>query len=273
MQAASRESYAAARAALEASAGGAGAAATAVTAQELLSFADLLGREPRLRRALSDPSRPGEQRGELAASLLQGKVGQGAIDLVKVLASGRWSAASELLEAAERLGVDALLASAEQSGDLNEVEDELFRFGQIVDGDPQLAATIGEFVVPVARRAELVRGLLQGKAKPVTVTLAELAVRGFGGRSFGNGITRLVELAAERREAQVAYVTVAESLTEAEEARLASSLSAIYGRQVSVKVTVDPAVLGGLRVQVGSDLYDGTIARRLAAVRNALAGK
>ncbi|MEV0459083.1 F0F1 ATP synthase subunit delta [Catellatospora methionotrophica] len=273
MQAASRESYAAARAALEASARGAGAAATAVTADELMSFADLLGREPRLRRALSDPSRPGEQRGELAASLLQGKVGQSTVDLVKVLASGRWSAASELLEAAERLGVDALLASAELAGDLNEVEDELFRFGQIVDGDPQLAATIGEFILPVASRAELVGGLLRDKAKPVTVSLAELAVRGFGGRTFSNGITRLVELAAERREAQVAYVTVAEGLTEAEEARLASSLSAIYGRQVSVKVTVDPAVLGGLSVQVGSDLYDGTIARRLAAVRNALAGK
>jgi F-type H+-transporting ATPase subunit delta len=273
MQAASRESYTAARAALESSARGAGAAATAVAGGELLAFADLLAREPRLRRALSDPSRPGGQRAELAAGLLAGKVGDGTIELVKVLASGRWSAAAELLDAAERLGADALLAVAELSGDLAEVEDELFRFGQIVAGDQQLAATVGEFTVPVARRAELVRGLLQGKAKPVTVSLAELAVRGFGGRSFGNGITRLVELAAERRDAQVAYVTVAESLTEAEEARLASSLSAVYGRQVSVKVTVDPAVLGGLSVKVGSDLYDGTIARRLAAVRNALAGK
>ncbi len=272
MQAASRESYTAARAALEASARGAGAAATAVTAEELLAFADLLGREPRLRRALSDPSRPGKQRAELVGSLLSGKISAGTLELVKVLASGRWSAAAELLDGAERLGVDALLASAELSGDLSEVEDELFRFGQIVAGSPELAASIGEFTVPVARRAELVHGLLDGKAKPATVSLAELAVRGFGGRSFGNGLTRLVELAAERREAQVAYVTVAQALTEAEEARLASSLSAIYGRQVSVKVTVDPAVLGGLSVKVGSDLFDGTIARRLAAVRNALAG-
>ncbi|MEU7999764.1 F0F1 ATP synthase subunit delta [Catellatospora sp. NPDC049111] len=271
MQAASRESYTAARAALETSARAAGAAATAVIAEELLGFADLLRREPRLRRALSDPSRSGQERAELAATLLAGKVGEGTVDLIKVLASGRWSAASELLDGTERLGADALLASAELAGDLSEVEDELFRFGQIVDGDQQLAATIGETIVPVARRAELVGGLLRGKAKPVTVSLAELAVQGFGGRTFSGAITRLVELAAERREAQVAYVTVAQPLTEAEESRLASSLSAIYGRQVSVKVTVDPAVLGGLSVQVGSDLYDGTIARRLAAVRNAFA--
>ncbi|MBV1848850.1 F0F1 ATP synthase subunit delta [Catellatospora tritici] len=273
MQAASRESYTAARVALEESAQAAGAAATAATADELLAFADLLAREPRLRRALSDPSRPGDQRGELVRSLLSGKVGQGSLDLLAVLASGRWSAASELLDGAERLGAEALLASADQSGDLAEVEDELFRFGQIVSGDPGLAATIGDFSTSVSRRVELVRGLLADKAKPVTVRLAELAVGGFGGRSFGNALSRLVEMAAERREAQIAYVTVAQPLTDAEETRLASSLSGIYGRQVSVKVTVDPTVLGGLSVKVGSDLYDGTVAKRLAAVRNALVGK
>ncbi|GHJ50018.1 ATP synthase subunit delta [Catellatospora sp. TT07R-123] len=273
MQAASRESYTAARAALEESARAAGAAATAVTADEVLAFAALLDREPRLRRALSDPSRPGDQRGELVRSLLSGKVGQASLDLLVVLASGRWSAASELLDAAERLGADALLASADQAGDLAEVEDELFRFGQIVAGDPALAGAIGDFTVPASRRIELVHGLLAGKAKPSTVRLAELAVGGFGGRSFANALTRLVEMAAERREAQVAYVTVAKPLTDAEESRLASSLSGIYGRTISIKVTVDPTVLGGLCVKVGSDLYDGTVAKRLAAVRNALVGK
>jgi F-type H+-transporting ATPase subunit delta len=107
----------------------------------------------------------------------------------------------------------------------------------------------------------------------VTVRLAEQAVYGFGGRAFGSGLTRLVELAAERREAEIAYVTAAKPLTEAEEGRLSASLAAKYGRQVSLKITVDPAVLGGLSVRVGSDLYDGTVARRLSTVRNALAAK
>ncbi len=265
MQAASRESYYAARATL--------GETSVETGEEILAFADLLAREPRLRRALADPSRAGEARAELVTNLLAGKLGDAATAPIATLASGRWSAPSELLEAAERLGVDALLASAQRSGDLAEVEDELFRFGQIVAGDPKLAAVIGDSSADPAGRATVVRELLEGKAKPVTVKLAELAVRGFGGRNFAAGLTRLVELVAERRDAEIAFVTVAEPLDEASESRLARSLTTMYGRQVSLKIIVDPSVLGGMSVRVGSDLYDGTVARRLANVRNALASK
>jgi F-type H+-transporting ATPase subunit delta len=265
MQAASRESYHAARATV--------GEATIETGEEILAFAGLLTREPRLRRALADPSRTGDERAELVRHLLAGKVSEAALGPIAALAAGRWSVPSELLDAAERLGVDALLASAQRSGDLAEAEDELFRFGQIVAGDPRLAAAIGDSSADPARRAVLVRQLLEGKARLVTIKLAELAVRGFGGRNFGAGLTRLVELVAERRELEIAFVTAAEPLDEAAEERLASALANIFGRQVSLKVTVDASVLGGISVRVGSDLYDGTVARRLADVRNALASR
>ncbi|MGH3660877.1 MAG: F0F1 ATP synthase subunit delta, partial [Micromonosporaceae bacterium] len=71
---------------------------------------------------------------------------------------------------------------------------------------------------------------------------------------------------------RVAYVRVAAPLSEAEEERLAANLSRIYGVEVSLKVTVDPEVLGGASVQIGHDLYDGTILRRLNQARSALAG-
>ena len=98
----------------------------------------------------------------------------------------------------------------------------------------------------------------------------EYRLGGFGGRSFPVGLTRLVELAAERRERQVAYVTVASPLSDADERRLGGKLSELYGREVSIKQTVDPRVLGGVSVLVGSDLYDGTVLRRLNDTRNAL---
>lgn len=270
MHAASRESYAAALSALNAYAGRADAAAVTKTAEEILSVAAVLAGQPRLRRALVDPSRTGDERGELLATVLTGKIGNDAINLLKALVAGRWSSPTELLTATEQLGVDALLASADSSGDLAEVEDELFRFGQVVAGTPQLAAVIGDSTVAEDRRIALVTELVEGKAKPVTVKLAQQAVRGFGGRSFASALAKLVELAAERRERDVAYVTVAEPLSEAEEERLGASLAERYGREVSVKVTVDPDVLGGVRVLIGSDLYDGTVARKLADVRQAL---
>jgi F-type H+-transporting ATPase subunit delta len=271
MQAASRESYKVAAERLDTYVRGAEASAVATTAAGLLSVADLLRREPRLRRALSDPARSGADRAALLGELLRGKVDAEALDILAVLVGGRWSAPSELLDGTERLGVEALLASADNAGDLGEVEDELFRFGQVVAGQSALSNALTDSNAPVEQRAGLARELLAGKARPVTVSLVEVALSGFGGRSFTGALSRLVELAADRRDRQVAYVTAAAPLSEEDERRLGASLSAIYGREVSVKQTVDPSVLGGVSVRVGSDLYDGTVLRRLNESRNALA--
>jgi F-type H+-transporting ATPase subunit delta len=249
---------------------GAGADRLAGIADDVLAVAGLLNREPRLRRALADAARSGEERSGLLRGLLEGKVGDDGLRLVAALVEGRWSAPAQLLDAVERLGVAALLAAADGAGELGEVEDELFRFGHVVDGAPQLAAVLADPTVPVEQRGSLVDDLLGGKARAVTVRLAKLALVGLGGRGLAASLSRLVELAAARRDREVAYVTAAALLTEDEERRLGERLAQMYGRQVSVLVTVDPRVIGGLSVRVGSDLYDGTVLRRLTDARGAL---
>lgn len=264
----SREAYAAARAELDGLTDG---AALATAADEILAVWALLAREPRLRRALSDPSRTGEERTGLLSGLLGDKIGTTAKQLLSTLVSGHWSSPSELRDGVDRLGVETVMVSADRAGELGEVEDELFRFGQVVSGSPELSNALSDPMAPAERRATLADQLLAGKARPVTVRLVEAALAGFGGRSFIGALTRLVELAADRRDRQVAYVTVAAPLSDEEERRLGARLSEMYGREVSVKQTVNPEVLGGVSVRVGSDLYDGTVLRRLNETRNALA--
>ncbi len=273
MRGASRETYRAASDKLTELANASSADATSRAGDELLAVAGLLQREPRLRRALADPSRSGKDRAALLDGLVGGSAGDEARSILGVAASGRWSSPTELLGGVEQLGVDALLASADRAGDLSEIEDELFRFGQVVDGSPQLSAVLADTTVPMDARGSIIDSLLGGRAKTITVRLAKLALAGFGGRTFTGALSRLVELAAERRDMQVAYVTVAKALTDDEEQRIGARLAAMYGREVSVKVTVDPEVLGGARVLIGSDLYDGTTLRRLTDARHAVTGK
>jgi F-type H+-transporting ATPase subunit delta len=243
----------------------------ATVADEILSVARLLRAEPRLRRALTDPSRSSAERVKLLRSLLSGKLSKPTVDAMGTLVASRWARPSELLGATERLGVDAVLTSAGRADELGDVEDELFRFVQIVSGDPELAVTLGDPGAPMDRRVKLVRDLLKGKVRWATGRLVEVALEGFGGRGFEFSLTRLVELTAAKRDREVAYVTVAKPLDDAEEQRLAAKLSDIYGRTVSLKVDVDPQVIGGVSVRVGSDLYDGTILRRLTEAKQAFA--
>ncbi len=273
MESSTRESYAASAERLDGLATGERPVPLAGIANEILEVSALLERQPRLRRALADPSRTGEDRAELLGSLIAGKVSDDAATLLRTLVAGRWSSGTELLNATERLGIEALLATADSAGELVEVEDELFRFGQVVDAGPQLAAALGASTVAASQRAELAHALLADKARAVTIRLVDVALRGFGGRNFAGSLTRLVELAAERRDRQIAYVTVATALSDAQEARLGARLSQLYGRQVDIKVSVNPGIVGGVSVRVGHDLYDGTVLRRLNETRTALAGR
>jgi F-type H+-transporting ATPase subunit delta len=271
MATATREAYGAAVDKLTASTASATDAQRTTVADEILAVAGLLRGEARLRRALTDPARSAADRTDLLVSLFGGKVSTTTVDALAVLVAGRWSRPSELLDATERLGVDAVLSASDKSGTIADVEDELFRFGQIVSGNPDLSVTLSDPGASVSRRVKLVTDLLEGKAEPATVRLIQVALEGFGGRGFDASLARLVELTAAKRDREVAYVTVAKPLADADEQRLSEKLSEIYGRQVSLKVDVDPRVIGGVSVQVGSDLYDGTILRRLNEAKQAFA--
>ena len=271
MASGSQQAYADAVAKLAAGTGTATAAQLAKVADEILSVAGLLRAQPRLRRALTDPSRGGADRGGLLHSLLYGKLAEVTVDTLAALVAGRFSRPSELLDTTERLGVEVVLRSAEKADTLAEVEDELFRFGQIVAGSNELAVTLSDPGAPTARRVKLVEDLLKGKTQPATTRLIQAALDGFGGRSFEAALSRLVELTAAKRDLQVAYVTVAKPLSDADEQALATKLAGMYDKPVSIKVDVDPSIIGGVSVRVGSDLYDGTILRRLNAAKQEFA--
>jgi F-type H+-transporting ATPase subunit delta len=71
---------------------------------------------------------------------------------------------------------------------------------------------------------------------------------------------------------RVVTVRVAHPLTDAERQRLTGALSRQYGRQLHLNVVIDLDVIGGIRVEIGDDVIDGTVASRLDEARRKLAG-
>ncbi|WP_169732434.1 F0F1 ATP synthase subunit delta [Haloglycomyces albus] len=268
-----RESIEAGREALESQAANASAGDLIDTADNLMAVTRFLLDQPRLRRALSDPAQRADDREGLARRVLEGKIGASALDVVIALVRSRWGSPGELANGVETVGVQALLQASAKEGSLATVEDELFRFRRIVDGDPELSSVLGSTGTEETVKVQIVDRLLDGKTDPVTVKLIETACHGVGGRSFDPSMEHLLNATAEAREQVLAYVTVASTLEEGAEQKIAAKLSLVYNYPVGVKVIVDPSVVGGIRIQVGSDLWDGTVSRRLNAARRVLAGR
>ncbi|MEU5976175.1 F0F1 ATP synthase subunit delta [Streptomyces sp. NPDC047315] len=271
MNGASREALATARESLDALTDNTSVDATKL-AGELAAVTALFDREVSLRRVLTDPAQSGDAKSELAGRLLRGQVGGETADLVSGMVRARWSRSRDLVDALEELASVAELTAAQRAGVLDDVEDELFRFGRIVESNPQLRAALTDKSAAPGARAELLRSLLTGKAAPATERLVTRLVTAPRGRSLEQGIDSLSKLAAARRDRVVAVVTSAVPLTEQQKQRLGAGLARLYGREMHLNLEVDPTVIGGLSVRVGDEVIDGTIADRLDEAKRRLAG-
>ena len=129
-------------------------------------MAHLLDREPGVRRALTDATSPTAARSGLARRLLDGRVSGATLDLVTGMADSRWSSPRDLADAAEQLGVLATAAAAEGEGQLDDLEDELFRFGRIVGAEPALRSALEDQGPPAEGKRGLLDALLAGQGDP-----------------------------------------------------------------------------------------------------------
>lgn len=238
----------------------------------LFSVAALLDEQPSLRAALTDPARSGEDKAALVASLLHGKVAEQVVDLVSGMVRTRWSAPRDLAEGTARLGVEAVLVSAQRHDRLDEVQDELFRFARTVASQPELRQALTDRGLPVERKSELLTELLKEKTTVETARLIVHAVTEPRGHSLESNLEALADAAAARRQRQVATVTAAVPLTEQQRERLAAVLSAQFGHDVQLNVVIDPDVVGGLRISLGDEVIDGTLATRLDDAQRRIAG-
>jgi F-type H+-transporting ATPase subunit delta len=269
MQGASREALAAGADRLDALTSVDGADVTGI-ADDLAAVASVLGQDVSLRRMLTDPARPAAQRADVVTALLAGKIGADAAALVAGLVRSRWSQPRDLADAVAVLATRADLAQAEKDGKLSDVEDELFRFGRILDANGELAQALSTRT-SAERRSDLLSGLLSGKVDPTTYRLIARLVANPRGRSLSAGITEIGKLAAERRERLIALVTAAVPLTEQQRDRLAAVLVRLYGKDVHLNVDLDPEILGGLTIRIGDEVIDGSVANRLAQAARQLA--
>lgn len=244
----------------------------ATLTEDLFGMTGAIDSSASLRRALADPSREASAKRELVGRLFGGKVGDAALSVLSELVAHRWSEERDLTDALELLAVETVTATAEAGGRLDALEDELFRFGRVVAGTPALRDAVTDRNAEKAAQADLIGRLLQGKATAESVRLARQAVLAPRGRRFDRTIELYLKVAAKRREQLTATATAAVALDDAQRRRLAEALSGIYGRAVQVNVVVDPAVVGGIRVQIGDEVVDGTMLRRLEEARRLLAG-
>lgn len=273
MRSASREAQAAVVERFEAQAGSLSTGDLATLADELVAVDSLLLREPMLARHLAEANGEHEAKKQLISRVFGGRVNSTTIDLIDTAVSVRWSKTEDLVSALEHVARLNLLQKAQREGQADEVAEQLFRFGRIIEGEPRLTALLGDYAKPPAQRVALLRNVLDqstGGLNGTALALLTHTVELLRGERADEAVQDLAELAVSSRGEIVALVSAAAELSDSQRRRLTEILSRIYHTPVSLQLVVNPELLGGLAVAVGDEVIDGTLSSKLDAAATKL---
>ncbi|MFF1880946.1 F0F1 ATP synthase subunit delta [Pseudarthrobacter sp. NPDC058196] len=271
----SSESLATALAALEAKL----PTASLQLAKELFGILGTVDSSAGLRRALTDPSRSGDEKSALVRQLVGGKVSADAAEIAGGLASSRWASARDIGDALETLAATVVISVAENKSavsasgitGLEELENDLFSFNQAVASSHEVQRALSEPQASAAAKATLAERLAPGASEEAKVLITQAVTQPRGIKPT-RLVERFAELAAKRQQRWIATVSVTRPLSQTQLARLQAGMNALYGRELKVNVIVDPSLIGGIRVQVGDEVLDASVLTRLGELQRQLAG-
>ena len=246
-----------------------GTGADLATAEDLFRAARLIGESGQLRAVLGDPTADVDAKSALVSRVFSGQVSENAVSLLETIAGRHWSSQDDLLEGIEEIGIRAIARTAPEGVS---IEEELFAFGGAVSSNDELELALANKLGRPERKVSLLDALLSGKAADGTLAIVRQLVLQPRGRRLRVALEDAAAIVADEAGQAIATVTAAAPIGDDQLGRLSQVLSDQYGRKITVNVVVDPAVLGGLRVQIGDEVIDGTIATRLNDVRLKLAG-
>lgn len=259
MGSATRESLAQARGALAQLGGKDGLA----IGEELFKCARVIGDSAQLRSALADPSAAAQDKKAVVTALF-GSLGASTRELLTEIVSSRWSTQDDMLAGIEEIGIRAIAASA---GKGSSVEAELFTFGAAVSSDAELELAVGSKLGSSASKSTLVSSLLKGKASAQTLAIVDHLVQQPRGRRIGELVRTAASLVADQAGLSIATVVSAAPLSVAQLDRLRAGLAKSLGRDLQLNLVIDPSIIGGLRVQIGDDVIDGSVSTRITDLR------
>ncbi len=237
---------------------------------DLFTALTVLSSSVGLRRALTDNSRDAASKAELISNLFGKNVTEAARTLFSQAASLRWSNPAEIADAIENLAVESASAAADKSGELEQLEHQLFDFARVLIANPEFRQALNTASDTDASKVSLLESVVNGKYSLHTIKLLKRVVVLRRGRSIDATLATYSHYVSNSRNRLVAHVKTAIALTDSQISALIAALTKQMGKEVHINIEIDPKVLGGISIRYADDVIDGTVVNRLAEASRAL---
>ena len=231
---------------------------------ELFTITNALDHNVQLERALTDPSRPVEDKVAVVKTLIGDEAHPLTMEIMSDLVGRCWSRVSDIANATEDFGVDGMMHYADHMNTTLQVSIELAQLHSALLNLPVVRSKLYDATVPAEARIKLLYSLI-GNADfdKVTKRLAEHATCNLRNRRYLQTIQWLINKFSRHMGESMVTVTTATPLSKEQVKKLVAIYSAKTGHPVHINSVVDPTVLGGMRIQVGDEVTDNTVVAQL----------
>lgn len=237
---------------------------------DLFTVLTVLSSSVGLRRALTDNSRDTASKAQLISDLFGKNISDATKALVTQAAGLRWSNPSEIADAIENLAVESASAAADKNNELEQLENQLFDFTQVLIANPDFRQALNTTADSDEGKVSLVESVVNGKYVASTINLLKKVVLLRRGRNIDATLATYAHYVSNSRNRLVAHIKTAVELSPTQKSSLIAALTKQMGREVHVNIEIDPKVLGGISIRYADDVIDGTVVNRLAEASRAL---
>lgn len=239
-------------------------------AHDMLRVTDTLDANSQLRRIVTDPAADPEAKAQLIDNVFRGKIHDDVVDLAMGMARAHWSDEDDFAASIGRIAAFAVMDDAERKGKLVQLADEMFAVEQFLTKERRLRDAFSDKLKTPEQRMKLVTDVFEGHLSEHTLLMLKRMVWAPRHAGVISALRTHTQIAAERRDRQVAVITAAMPLTEEQMEKVERILASRYGMNVQIHVRIDPEIVGGMRIVIGDDIVDGTLSSRLAAIQRDL---
>ena len=231
---------------------------------ELFTITSALDHNIQLERALTDPSRPVEDKVAVVKTLIGDQAHPLVMEIMSDLVSRRWSRVSDIANAVEDFGVDGMMYYADYTNTTLQVSIELAELHSALLNLPVVRTKLYDATVSSEARVKLLYSLIgDADFTKVTKRLAEHATCNLRNRRYLQTIQWLINKFSRHMGESMVTVTTATPLSKEQVEKLIAIYSAKTGHPVHINSVVDPTVMGGMRIQVGDEVTDNTVVAQL----------
>lgn len=250
-------------------------------AKQFFSLADFFRLTPRIASALVDSTRPLDARIKLFREV--DPVAQLEEDVarsIERILGERIPQASDLAEISEELGLDIMVQQATDSSQLEQVTDQLFSIWQVLEEYPELRNALADKKgISLPQRRQMVAEIFADQLGELSLLLLEraIATTKYADTNQQHRVSISSQLRyyqhrlVEAKKSLLAVVSSAQPLSETQKSRLTTILQQRYQRPVYLQEQIDQALIGGVQIQIGAEIYDGSIATALKQTKEEIA--